>query len=172
MAEIAHSIWLSLDAAGEAWLSPVVDALAAEYGRPRFEPHITLLGELSGDPEATAAALRGVDWPKAPMAEVTGVDWGGTYFTAIFLEVGVPEEFNGIRDGLAQALLGRAPKPYRPHASLAYGPIEPQERSRLIARFAEEFAGAAFRIGSVAVVSSSDTTPIENWAVLWRQELD
>lgn len=171
MTHLAHSIWLTLDPAGEARLSPLIDALAAEYARPSFQPHITLLGELDGDPDATAAELDGLDWPENSTAEVTGVDWGGTYFTAIFLQLTVPRALYEIREGVSQSLLGRAPKLYRPHASLAYGPIEAAEKQRLIGKFAEEFAGAKFRIGAVAVVSSSENTPIQDWRVLWRKEI-
>lgn len=170
MTTLAHSIWLTLDTAAEARLCPLVDGLAAEYGRPSFQPHITLLGELNGSADATADALDGLDWPGTATAQVTGVDWGGTYFTAIFLDLTVPKAFFEIRDRVSQALLGRAPKPYRPHASLAYGPIETEEKQRLIARFRRDFQGAEFGIGAVAVVSSSDTTPIEDWRVLWRRE--
>ncbi len=171
MAALEHSIWLTLDAASEARLSAVIDPLAAEYGRPAFRPHVTFLGDLASDWEATAAAVDALDWPAARAARVRGVDWGGTYFTAIFLELEVAPEMFTLRDGVARALTGAAPKPYTPHASLAYGPIEAAEKARLIEGFRAEFAGAEFELAEVSVVSSSVDTPIEDWKPLWAKAL-
>lgn len=171
MAALEHSIWLTLDPASEARLAAVIDPLAEKYDRPTFRPHVTFLGDLASDWETTAAAVDALDWPAARTARVKGVDWGGTYFTAIFLDLDIAPEFAALRDGVARKLTGAAPKPYRPHASLAYGPIEAEEKARLIAGFREAFAGAEFELAEASVVSSSVDTPIEDWRPLWAKAL-
>ena len=169
MTKCAHSIWLTLDRETEARLHPLIAELATAHARSAFQAHITLLGGLVGDPEVTFAAMKRADWPRAATAKVTGVDSGESYFTALFLDVTIPEAFHAIRQDASRMLPGRGPGSYRPHVSLAYGPIAAEEKQRLIARFRREFAGVSFRVAGVSVVSASASTPVQDWRVLWRR---
>ena len=58
-AAIGSSLWLLPEGAACEELAARIDALALRHGSPRFPPHVTLLGGLTGDvAEVLAAAAR------------------------------------------------------------------------------------------------------------------
>lgn len=166
MGQDLYSVWLMPQAEDEAMLAGIVAELAATFGTPRFQPHLTLVEDRPCDEADLARQLRVVADGIAPFAaDIQGIGTSDLFFRAFhahFARTGPVLELKR----RAIATIAASPiESFMPHVSLAYG-VEDSARRQEAARQVEaRLAGSAIRFDRLAVVRSAQAIPIEDWAV-------
>jgi 2'-5' RNA ligase len=118
------SLWLLPEGAVYEELSARIDALASQHGSPRFPPHVTLLGGLTGDAaELLAAAARTASATDPFTVRLVAAVARNEYFRRLVLEVQPTEALDAARARAAAALTLPATG-FEPHLSLLYGRAE------------------------------------------------
>ncbi len=132
------------------WLRPFGDAafslkrrirdLSAKYGSPSFEPHVTLLGGLTGSEavlrqltSSLAASLHPFD------IVLTSAGYEDSYFKSLYIHVQKSRELMNARTRAEQLFGHNADERYHPHLSLMYGNFPQEEKERILNRMGREF---------------------------------
>ncbi|MHB8219010.1 MAG: hypothetical protein ACYDHU_01620 [Acidimicrobiales bacterium] len=110
-------------------LRPVIDRLAWEVGAEPFEPHVTLMGGISGS-RAALDSIVGVasELRPFPLELAEAVDTA-EFFRCIVL-AGRPGGAIAGLHAASRAALGVGGSAFWPHLSLLYAHLDPQERCR------------------------------------------
>lgn len=164
-----HSLWLMPEPAWAAEFSAVNRELAAEFGAPEFEPHLTLLGGTARDPAWLAATLvalsRGIPAFERPIADVRVGESRFRSFYAWFEPAGQLAELRR-RAGVGLHASGEMLEPFLPHVSLLYGPVEPAAKAAARARVHRRLAGRNVGFDRICIALSGDTVPIDEWKIV------
>lgn len=168
-----HSIWLLPAAPKAAELQAVVDGLAARFDLARFVPHMTLLGDLSGQTDATARTLaaRCAGFGQIS-ARVTAVARTESHFMSLFLDLDPVPDPEPLRRALARDLgqiSGLKSGPFRPHVSLAYGFDAPTAAD--LAALERQFVGHTLVFRRAALAISAKAVPVEDWTIAQTVDL-
>ncbi len=120
------SLWLQPQGPFRERLRAVVLRLAARFGGPVFEPHVTLVAGLSGDEAEILARARGLAAKLAPLSlRLERVARRDEYFRALFVEAIGGEALHAAHAAACRGLGHRPAGPFQPHLSLAYGHLDP-----------------------------------------------
>ena len=122
---VSYSVWLVLDEPDP--FTEVIAGLGKDFGGPTFIPHITLLGGFLGDVEDLADRTKRLATKLSVFDIVLGqAKFGGEFFHSFVLPV-----VEGITDAHATAerFFDREEPSYRPHMSLFYGDILPEQHA-------------------------------------------
>lgn len=148
---------------GEVYLTlaNLISDLSKEYSSPRFPPHVTLLGELTGSYEEIESRALRLSLNLRPHAvKLTKVEYLDQYFRALFIRVQETEEI--IEATLrATEIFDRQRDPkYMPHLSILYGNFPSATKDKIIRKIGREFA-LSFEVSSLHLVDTSAQP--ENW---------
>lgn len=159
-----HSIWLMPDRFGKERFSATITSLSQELGSPLFEPHLTLLGDIKASPEASAEQCSKLLGDLIPSnGIVIGAEGENSYFTSLFLAIKVPQEMVELRKNLIGIFPQANPGIFRPHISLAYGPIAERSRTNLSAKLIAQYRNFEFAFSRISIVSASQSIPVNEW---------
>jgi 2'-5' RNA ligase len=127
------SLWLVPGKPACTTLEALIATLAHRVGTPPFMPHVTLVGRVGlRGPEARKRArdLAG-RLPPVPL-RLTHVSHGDEFYRCVVLEVLPLPELMAAREEAA-LIMGSGSEPYRPHLSLVYGHLAPEQRESVAA---------------------------------------
>ncbi|BFI43012.1 hypothetical protein MPTK2_8g14170 [Marchantia polymorpha subsp. ruderalis] len=127
MAERSYSVW-ALAPADHPGLEEAASHLLRDYGGPKFEAHVTVLGGIALAREDAIAKLQSLCRSLPPISyRLTGVDRGSFYYQCIYLTADpTPQVMEA--NAKAQSVFGQAPaKEYMPHLSLIYGDLSDED---------------------------------------------
>lgn len=164
-----HSIWLrpAEDVAEE--MRDDIGRVCKLSGGPLFEPHVTLLGDLSGPPDKIHFACESVfRQTNAIPVKAIGLASTNQFFMSLFLELDVPAALYAARADIAERLSVQPP-PFRPHISLAYGYDAQAAPAGVLDDLKTKYVGRAFCLSTIAAVASASTIPIEKWKIVSSQ---
>lgn len=171
MSEV-HSIWLMPGAADEALFRSDIEELALRFGVPRFQPHLTLAGDVGrGADELAPLAAEIASGLAAFDAPVLEIGAGDLYFRCLYV---LFANAGPLRELEERAIAGIAPAEldaFMPHISLLYGVPDGPEKRAARARMAERWVGRLIRFDRVAVVSSGKEIPVAEWAIRFSASL-
>ncbi len=120
------SLWLQPQGPLRERLRAVVDRLAARFGGPVFEPHVTLVAGLAGDEAEILEGARRLGATLPPLSlRLERVARRDEYFRALFVEAIGGEPLLSAHRQACRALGHRPAGPFQPHLSLAYGRLDP-----------------------------------------------
>lgn len=162
-----HSVWLCPEREAAGRLREEIAKFAERSGTEVFEPHVTLLGDLTCAPQTTIDACRDRFGQAGQIrAEVTGLTQTNAFYMSLFIDVHLfPEVFQNRLDVLRDVGLVADPS-FRPHLSLAYG-LAPDALTQSDKRALQErFSGLEFDLTHMAIVASAKGVPISEWHVL------
>lgn len=150
-------------------LQGIIDALAGRLGTPSFTPHVTVEGGLSDAPEHIAGQLATA--PEArltplltPLGLSTQPSWSRTLVQELEPTPQVIEARTAVCTALGRTIL---PGSFRPHLSLAYGPLPQAIRERICDALRVDTP--AFHPVSLALVDTSG--PVPEWWEIQRWPL-
>lgn len=127
------SLWLQPTRQAHARLADMIRQLSKQYHTPLFEPHITLLGGLTGNRESLVVRTTQLAKLIQPnVVTLTTVDYLNEYFRCLFVNVDKTQWLaeSNIR---ARKLFHREDAPaFMPHLSLMYGNFPPTTKQRII----------------------------------------
>src|SRR5258708_2249787 len=120
------ALWLVPPTTQRAEYATAIDALAEQFGAPRFVPHVTLLVGLTSCDEGQLRALANVcrDVSLQPRELASFAE----YYRALVVEMELTAALRNARDAAA-GMFGAEAGRYEPHLSLMYGDLSPAVRS-------------------------------------------
>lgn len=147
------AVWLAPEGDARERLAAVIRAISTRFHTPCFDPHVTLVGGVTG-PEAQvlggtrdlAAALRPL---RVTLATVIARE---EYYQSLVMTVEPTRELSEARARARVVLGGRQGSPFFPHLSLMYGRI-PQTEKEMLLRELGNSVGHTFLARSLEVVS-------------------
>lgn len=165
-----YSLWLSPETELTQKIKSDIIRIAASYGGPIFDPHVTLAGEITSSKEQTIklAETFADQMPAAP-SRVVGIGFGHTYFQSFFLEIEFPRQLNNMRLSILNKL--DLTVTYPPHISLAYGVSKREIGKREIESIQMNYCNTTVEFSSVDIVASSVDKAVEDWAYINRISL-
>ena len=159
-----YHIWLMPASEAYGLLFATIAELSVKHDAPRFEPHVTLLGDLPGSEQDIVAKMsllaRQLDSYDIHLTDPAHDD---QYFRCLYLnvqETALVMEANAN----AKAIFSQAEAndiPYRPHLSLLYGNYSISLKTQIIATL-PSFQGLSFAVTSLRLVRAESTNP-KDW---------
>lgn len=126
------SIWLISTDTVQDYLSSLVKLLANKFNGPIFEPHLTLLGDISiNEKEVMSNVELLVKKAKSLNLEFGEVSFSTTYFQSVFVRIKASVDLMNLNLH-GKKLFNINPNVFMPHISLYYSNDE-MERRKLIA---------------------------------------
>jgi 2'-5' RNA ligase len=124
MEETRHfSLWLAFEGGARERAAALIEELSRAHGTPSFEPHVTVLGRVSGRREDLAVARQRLAAETPPLTiALTRVEHEAAYHRALFVVAEAPE-LRALHARAAAAFGVPADASYRPHLSLLYGDL-------------------------------------------------
>ena len=167
MAELnEYSLWIVPSSDVKQRFSGMIDDLAGRYEAPKFEPHMTLLGDLKGNEEGLLNKAYEIAGAISPFRiRMTEIDYLDAYFRCLFIRA---EETGPLMEAneKAREVFGRQTSPkFMPHISIMYGEYPNELKERIIGELGRE-QNIEFDVESICFVYSSKNIPINEWRVI------
>ena len=115
MSVTRYALWLLPDATVSNTFDEIILRLSARYQGPRFAPHVTLLGWVTGSEPQLAQQLRTLHLRGA------GFDGEQYYFRCFYLKLEASQELMQAHEQASAAFNAGHSSDYMPHLSLVYG---------------------------------------------------
>lgn len=149
----------------------VIQELAQRFGAPVFAPHVTLYSGPLDQRDDLPKVLRDLAQRFAPMElAVTGLAHSSQFTRTFFMEFASHPALNDLSDAARDAMTQREAYNLRPHLSLLYADLPPDEREKLHCAV----PGAIHFDAITAIISAGDTqsrADVERWDVLSGERL-
>ncbi len=160
-----YSLWLvpERESATYCALAATIREIARQYGTPVFEPHITLIGGISGELEEVRQKTRRLAHMLSPYAlQLGSIGSHGTYFQILFSRVTQSEDVKAAGQH-ARDLFEVEEGTYFPHCSFAYGNLSETDLKTLRESIEGEAAlcNAAFTVQTVELWRTEGS--VEEW---------
>ena len=157
-----YSLWIMPGPDDKKRYEDIISSLSSKYSTPHFEPHVTLLGGLTGQEEILIRSASKVAMKMfAFKIRFTTINCLNEYFRSLFVLV---EKTKEIEDAWNIAFIefGLKPSEYMPHMSLFYGTIaEEIKRDEIKKLEAEHGVGEGFFARKLALYSTEGN--VERW---------
>jgi len=159
---VSYHLWVK--PSGEAYtrLAVLIQDLAKEIKGPVFEPHVTLLGNVTGEEQALIGQTKKLATALEPFQITLGApDYRETYFQCLFLHA---VEMDALLHAhtLAREVFTHEPlASYMPHLSLVYGAYPVELKRKAIDGLPEDLPGS-FGINAVSLIRTESDDP-KDW---------
>jgi len=111
-----------------------IGILAGKLGSPIFEPHVTLVGGITGAREPLIAATQDIAKSIGNIeAEFDGISGLDEYFKSIFVRIKKTRMMQLANEVAKRRLGWETSKDYMPHMSLAYSDADASKKQELMA---------------------------------------
>lgn len=149
-------------------LADMIVRLSHKYSAPTFEPHVTLLGDITTSKESmiskTAELSKIV---KSFEVRLTTVSYLDEYFRSLYINAAKTNEIMEAHQK-ARRLFNINTKGgsiYRPHLSLMYGHYSMQVKEEVVSEIGSEF-NMVFTATSICIVLSSPNINLKDWRIV------
>ncbi len=150
----AYSIWLKPAGEVRAGLAGIISRLSREYSTPLFEPHVTLIGGLTGQEEELIAQTRQLAGQLRPfvvqLGEVGRLD---EFYRCLFIRVQETEPVMKANAQARKVFQRESDDKYMPHLSLLYGNLPPAVKEEIMAQIGRRFR-RSFPVDRIHLVST------------------
>jgi 2'-5' RNA ligase len=158
------SLWLQPQGPFRERLRSVVDRLAARFGGPVLEPHVTLVAGLPGDEGEILQRAQALAATLQPLSlRLERVARRDEYFRALFVEAIGGEPLHAAHAAACRGFGHRPAGPFQPHLSLAYGRLDPAAVEAAGREISNEVQG---RFESAALHVVRTEGPVADWREL------
>lgn len=165
----AYSIWLKPTGEVHAELAGIISRLSREYSTPLFEPHVTLIGGLTGQEEKLIAQTRQLAGQLRPFVVQLG-DLGcmDEFYRCLFVHVRETEPVMKANAQARKVFHRESDGKYMPHLSLVYGNLPPAVREEIMTQIGRSFH-RSFPVDRIHLMSTQGDT--EDWYLLGEYAL-
>lgn len=149
------SLWLMPTGEVYVVLANLISDISKEHSSPRFDPHVTLLGELTGSYEEIESRASKLSVNLRPYAiKLARVEYLDEYFRSLFIRVEETEDV--IEANLrAREIFDRQRDPkYMPHLSILYGDFPSATKDKIIGKIGRE-CSLCFEVNRLHLVETS-----------------
>ncbi len=163
------SLWLPLPREAHERFQALIARLSARLGTPAFEPHITLLGGLTGAEEDLRQRTRALACAiKSFEVRLLEVAWLDDYYRCLFVEVAASRTLHAAREAAGRQFDRHLDTGFYPHLSLVYGELEEKEKEQILDDIGRSF-DESVRIENLALYDTSGPPPV--WRCVERRRL-
>lgn len=157
-----YSLWLTPE--GEVYfkLKKLIDKLANQYGGPKFEPHVTLLGDLNLSQEEALSKAFQLSIQLQPYTIGLGaLDYTESYFRCVFIKAKKTKQVMRANLEARKIFNIRSNEKYMPHLSLLYGNFDENLKKKII----KELGALNFKlkVKRIYLTNSSRFTEPKEW---------
>lgn len=141
MTRVTYALWLMPEGDLYRRLAGAILELSREHSTPAFEPHVTLLGRITG-PEREVISKSAELAPRLRpfMVRLARPDYLDEYFRCFFVRVAATGPVDKAHQ-MAKEVFGlRESAGYMPHLSLIYGRLASGMKERMVAEVGRRFA--------------------------------
>ncbi len=150
----AYSIWLKPPEEVHAELAGIISRLSHEFATPLFEPHVTLIGELTGQEEQLIGQTRQLAGQLRPfVVEFAELGCMDEFYRCLFIQVQETESVMRANAHARKAFRRESDDRYMPHLSLLYGNLPTSVKQELVARIGRTFH-QSFPVDRIHLVST------------------
>ncbi|MFQ6022972.1 MAG: 2'-5' RNA ligase family protein [Acidiferrobacterales bacterium] len=127
-----YAIWLLPDDSAAARFADLIDHLSERYGGPRFSPHVTLLGRVTGPEDVLAETTqRLAEQLRALTLRPQGLAGEAYYFRCFYVKLEKSEQLSQAHEHASSSFNSTYATEYMPHLSLVYGHLPRTEKTKL-----------------------------------------
>jgi len=161
----SFALWFIPNGAAYTLTDGFIARLSAAFDLPKFEPHVTLLGDIRSP---GAFALRDLARVLSPfrIRLASRVEYLDETFRCLFLKAHETPALMGTYSK-ASRLFDDKGGPYFPHLSLAYGDLPVETKHEMIHSLGE-FPEIEFEARHLSLVRASGEIPISSWKAIER----
>ncbi len=135
------SVWLMPTGRVCEELRTIISELSDKYATPPFQPHVTMVADLTGDEKELSSTTKSLAFLLRPFEiALTTVDYLDEYFRCLFFRI---EESPALLEAnqTARVLFNQERGPrFVPHLSLMYGNLDPQTKRRIVQSLRIDFS--------------------------------
>lgn len=111
----------------------IINQLSKEYNSPRFEPHVTLIGQRVGSEEEIIKKTEKIASKIKPFKiQLTTVDYRDYYFRALFVKIRRTKKIIEANKIAKEVFDIEETNEYMPHLSLLYGEFPESQKKKII----------------------------------------
>lgn len=128
-----YSLWLMPEGQTALRLQELIARFSREYSTPRFEPHVTLIGECDMSETAVLVRTKELASKIQPFdIRLNRIEYLDRYFQCVFIKAEKTQDLMKARAS-ACALFGqKKDEKYMPHLSLIYGNLPPRVKQSIV----------------------------------------
>jgi 2'-5' RNA ligase len=135
-----YALWLLLPGEARERYAALIELLARQYATPRFEPHITLLGDLTGEEAALAEQTRALARELEPFElRLLEAGYEDETYRCLYIYTAVSRALEYARERARERFGRRIETGFVPHLSLVYGALDEDEKERILDRIGRYF---------------------------------
>lgn len=157
-----YHLWLTPNIDSRNRLANLINTLSDQNRGPRFEPHITLLGEIEGEESLLSEQARMFATKLRPFSiDLQHPAFESEYFRCVYFTVKESPEIGEAHEE-AKLVFGKTPvSPFRPHVSLLYGLFPERVKREVIASLPIDFP-KTFLANELKLIRSESLHP-QDW---------
>ena len=157
----SYTLWFVPEGALLDELTELIDNISDEYDSPKFTPHVTLLGSITGSTKEevltkVSELAEKIEPLTITLTELTYPSSYSNDYEAFYRSLYILGERTRPlmrANELARELFGRVnDPPFNPHLSIMYGPFSPETKDKIIQQYGREF-NVHFKVDSIYVCS-------------------
>ena len=127
-----YALWLLPDPVATHSFDSLIDDLSNRYKGPRFAPHVTLLGRLTGAEDVLAETTEQLaQQMQALTLQPQGLAGEAYYFRCFYVKLEKSEQLLRAQERASNTFGSGYASDYLPHLSLVYGHLERPEKTGL-----------------------------------------
>jgi 2'-5' RNA ligase len=144
-----------------ARLEKMISDLSKKYSSPRFAPHVTLLGELTGSYREIEMRASRLSVNLRPHAiKLTKLEYFDEYFRSLFIRVEETDEIIEANLRAREIFNRQRDLKYMPHLSILYGDFPSATKDKIIGKIGRE-CPLSFEVNCLHLVETSGRP--ESW---------
>lgn len=164
------SLWFILPGDARVRYRALIERLSARLGTPVFEPHITLLGGLTGEEEGLRQRTRALAGAIGSFeARLLEAKWLDEYYRCLFVEVALSRALLDAHETARKVFDQRLEGGFYPHLSLVYGDLKAPVKETIVEEIGRYF-DESICIEELALYDTSGGTP-STWRCVERRRL-
>lgn len=137
-----YSLWFMPTGKAYDKFNRIINQLSKEYNSPRFEPHVTLIGQRVGSEEKIIKKIEKIVSEIKPFKiQLTTVDYQDYYFRALFIKIKKTKEIVEANKITKEVFEMGGISEYMPHLSLLYGDFPESLKKKIIKNIGKDFFG-------------------------------
>jgi len=128
-----YALWLLLPPDAHARFQALIARFSERLGTLLFEPHITLLGGLTGNEEELRRRTRVLAGALAPFeVRLLEAAWLDEFFRCLFVEIALSRALREAHEAAKDAFDQRVEATFYPHLSLVYGDLAERKKENIV----------------------------------------
>lgn len=152
-----YSLWLIPSDRLYTQLASLIQQLSKPYNTPEFEPHVTLIGGLTGDLESLILASAKLS-SLIPFYNITldRIGHQDEFYRCLFVHIKQTKEVMQAHASARTVFENCTKETYMPHLSIMYGSLDKRIKQRIIQTIGDNLHGA-FSAESIHLYSTTGT---------------